>query len=360
MNPCGFNSLNGFLSTRLNLHPMSSIRHLLWPVAAVYAGILRCRHFLYDRGIFSSRRGALKTVVLGNVALGGTGKTPHAAFVLKHFAHAGEWAFLSRGYGRATKGFLKIGAHASANEVGDEPLLIARRFAHLDCFVGEKRLKAIDKIAQQTAAKVVVLDDAFQHRELRADCAVVLTSWDRPFFEDHILPVGGLRDLPSRVQAADAVIVTKCPDNILPEARASFSQKLGVGQKPVFFSGLRYGQPVALHEQYAIANGDAVVVVTAIADARLFVEYIQASYSVLAQFEYADHASFTSDHVAAWQAKKSGQYVNVLTTEKDAMRLMLLSLPPDIRVFYIPIEVELLGEGELQRFSEFLHHQLSQ
>jgi tetraacyldisaccharide 4'-kinase len=156
------------------------------------------------------------------------------------------------------------------------------------------------------------------------------------------------------VKAADAVVVTKCPLHIGEVERSAMAARLGLGHIPIFFSGLHYGTPLALRSQAALQAGDEVVVVTAIADARLFMEHVRASYRVVQHLEFRDHAVFTEQEIAQWGAKKSGQHVNVLTTEKDAMRLLTLHWPTELRVFYIPIEVVLIGDGEQERLSSLI------
>lgn len=337
---------------------MSRLRHLLWPIALVYGFVIRIRHLFYDWGLLRSKRGAIKTIVLGNVALGGTGKTPHAAMLIQLLNATQKGAFLSRGYGRKTKGVLNITPDATADQVGDEPLLIARRFPNLHCYVGENRVAAIAQIARETQAKFVVLDDALQHRRLRPDVSIMLTTWNNPYDADHFLPVGGLRDWSGRVKRADALIISKCPQPLDPSQRSEWISPLALHQKPIFFTGLTYGAPLAVRTSEPLLAGDEVVVVSAIADASLFVRHVRASYRVLAHFDYADHAPFSKQEIDRWQAKKSGQYLNVLTTEKDVMRLLALVWPDALRVYYIPIEVAFIGEGEQDRFVNFIQNKL--
>lgn len=337
---------------------MSFMRHFLWPFALVYGFVIRIRHVLFDWGVLRSKRGAIKAIVLGNVALGGTGKTPHAASLIQLLDAAHKGAFLSRGYGRKTKGVLKITSDATADQVGDEPLLIARRFPNLPCYVGEDRVAAIAQIARETEARFVVLDDALQHRRLRPDVSIMLTTWNNPYDSDHFLPVGSLRDWSGRVNKADALIITKCPQPLDSTQRSEWISRLALDQKPIFFTGLTYGAPLAVRTSEPLLAGDAVVVVSAIADASLFVRHVRASYRVLAHFDYADHAPFSQQEIDRWQAKKSGQYLNVLTTEKDVMRLLTLSWPDTLRVYYIPIEVVFIGEGEQDRFVNFIQNKL--
>jgi tetraacyldisaccharide 4'-kinase len=338
---------------------MSVFRHLLWPIAWIYGAVIRLRHFLFDGGILASKSGAIKTIVLGNLALGGTGKTPHAVFMLKHFNASGQWAFLSRGYGRKTKGFKAIDATQTAETVGDEPLLVAGRLPGVACFVGEDRVAAIEQISRSNGVSAVLLDDALQHRKLKPDCAFLLTTWQRPFTDDHLLPVGKLRDIKSRAHAADAVIVTKCPDDLTLEDCQKMKKKLSFLHCPIFFTGLVYGEPIVLGKFPLLERGAEVLLVSAIADAQLFEEYSNEHYRVIDHVAYGDHYTFSSADISNWRAKKSGQYLYVLTTEKDAMRLKPMVLPSDLRVYYIPVEVQLLGEGEQDRMKALIDTKLA-
>jgi tetraacyldisaccharide 4'-kinase len=333
---------------------MSVLRHLLWPIAVVYGVVLRIRHLLFDANILPSRKAAIKSIALGNVALGGTGKTPHTAYILELLKEFEHRAFLSRGYGRKTSGFFRINGDSNVEQVGDEPLLIARRFPYLDCFVGEDRLTAIEQIAHQTHSNLVVLDDALQHRKLQPDVALMLTTWDQPFVDDALLPVGRLRDLKLRVKKADAVIVSKCPVNISKDDRTNMANRFDLAGVPVFYSRIAYGLPIAIQNGGSLSDGDSVLVVTGIANADLFLQYVNSCYHVVDHMSYPDHASFSTADLAEWGAKKSGQHINVLTTEKDAMRLFGMNLPQELRVFYIPIEVVLIGEGEEERLKSLI------
>ena len=199
----------------------------------IYRIILGIRHFLFDKGWKKSYRADVPTICVGNVSVGGTGKTPHTEMILRLLLHSDEWAYsdiavLSRGYKRKSKGFQKVGRDGTALQFGDEPLQIAKKFPSVTVAVDKDRVEGCrflthpellqtDKKAKGCldkdipAADIIVLDDAFQHRRLKADVNVVLVDYNRPVQKDRLLPWGKLRDLPSRLRAADILIVTKCP-----------------------------------------------------------------------------------------------------------------------------------------------------
>jgi tetraacyldisaccharide 4'-kinase len=328
---------------------MSKWRYILWPLAWVFSVVLVVRHWLYNWGVFKSEKGAVKTLVFGNVAVGGTGKTPHVAFVLNHLGPKVSIAFLSRGYGRKTRGFLFIEREHQASEVGDEPKMLSLRYPHVPCFVNENRVAALKSIKKSMDPSWVVLDDAIQHRALQPDCSILLTTWQQPFFEDCLMPVGHLRDLPSRAKHADALIVTKCPSQVTLEAQQQWKEKLINAGRPVFFTTITYGHPMPLREADVWQEQEAVILVTGIANPDLFVEEMRGRFHVTQHYAYSDHHDFSASEVASW-AQSGGAVIRILTTEKDAMRMLSLALPAHVHVFYVPIEIVFIGERTASDF----------
>jgi tetraacyldisaccharide 4'-kinase len=330
-------------------------RLLLFPFSIVYGAVLWVRHAVYDLGIKSSQKAPMKTLVFGNVAVGGTGKTPHAANAIFNLKNSAKLAFLSRGYGRTTKGFRLIDNQATSDEVGDEPLMLAVRFPDVPCYVGEDRLMALKAIQDHSHPEIVVLDDALQHRRLKPDCAVLLTTWDQPYFNDTLLPVGRLRDLTSRVKSAHAVIVSKCPSELSEADKQQFQHQLGLSStQAIFFTGLQYGAPQGLQIHWEFDPNARYQVVSGIANPHLFQRHVDKTWTVDRIFEYSDHHAFSSQEINQWLQNENGQYTNVLTTEKDAMRLKHVTLPADMRIFYVPIEVQFIGPNEQARFIDFV------
>ena len=216
----------------------------------IYRIILGIRHFLFDKGWKKSYRADVPTICVGNVSVGGTGKTPHTEMILRLLLHSDEWAYsdiavLSRGYKRKSKGFQKVGRDGTALQFGDEPLQIAKKFPSVTVAVDKDRVEGCrflthpellqtDKKAKGCldkdipAADIIVLDDAFQHRRLKADVNVVLVDYNRPVQKDRLLPWGKLRDLPSRLRAADILIVTKCPTYLDEWEKGKWARQLGL------------------------------------------------------------------------------------------------------------------------------------
>lgn len=335
-------------------------RVLLFPFALVLGLALRVRHALYDLGLLRSTAPALPTIVVGNLALGGTGKTPHVELVLRILMERGPLATLSRGYGRQGNHFHEIHREDDASVAGDEPLMLKRKFSGVRVFVGADRvagLREIGRVAPEVRA--VVLDDAFQHRALKAGLNIVLTTWQRPWSRDALLPAGRLRDLPARARRADAVVVTKCPALPTAEGQQRWREHLGLrpGQ-PLFFSTLRYARPRSVHDAAStVPTGPevAALLVTGIADPGPLLEHLRREYGRVEHMRFPDHHAFTGKDqrriaerfVSFAGFQRPGAHKVLITTEKDAARLgpALIAGPlEDLPVAVIGIEAGILNE----------------
>jgi tetraacyldisaccharide 4'-kinase len=249
---------------------MATLRLLLLPFSWLYGAALRVRHFTYDQGWAKSSTPDLPAIVIGNIALGGTGKTPHVELALRTLAEHGPIATLSLGYGRDGRHFHEVHREDDASVAGDEPLMLKRKFSGVRVFVGADRVAGIDAIRNSAPeVKAVILDDAFQHRRLRAGVNIVLTTWQKPWFKDHLLPTGTLRDLPARIRHAAAVIVTKCQVNPSHDEQRRWRERLGLrSDQQLYFSGLNYAAPRSLHDSTMTVKtgpGAAALLVTGIA-----------------------------------------------------------------------------------------------
>ena len=227
-------------------------RILLWPLSVLYGAALLVRHALYDSGILKSVRPKVTTIAIGNLALGGTGKTPMMELVLRTLEGTGTVATLSRGYGRSGNDIHEVEANDSAERSGDEPLQVKAKFPDVRVFVGADRVKAIERIQREVPhVKAVVLDDALQHRRLDAGLNILLSSWQRPYCDDALLPAGQLRDLVSRAKAAQVVVVTKCPARPRPMDKQHWRERLDLQpEQRLFFAGIDHEEP-----KYAVSSG---------------------------------------------------------------------------------------------------------
>ena len=321
-------------------------RKWLKPVSMIYAAVFRIRHALYNTGFIKSESGRLPTIVIGNLALGGTGKTPHSEYILRQLRQWCKPALLSRGYGRTTKGFIWANRiKATAAIIGDEPMQILLKFPDLDLAVCENRVRGVEYLKNLTNSNVVVLDDAFKHRKLQGDLNILLTCYDRPYWSDSLLPSGSLRDIKQSARRADVIIVTKCPISLSREEQAAAIKSIRPkNNQQVFFTRLEYGEAYPLNgAAAALQPGNKVVGIAGLADNEIFRAFLGSRYN-LAHFEsFADHHTFSLKEVEQLWSKYGNFAQAIVTTEKDAVRLRNMPGIEGIPIFVIPITVVFLN-----------------
>ena len=323
------------------------VRILLLPLTMWYAIGVAVRNWLYDCGLKRSVRPDVPTIGMGNLRVGGTGKTPHTEYLIRLLAGR-RVALLSRGYGRATTGFVLADDGSTASQIGDEPLMMARKFPQLTVAVCEDRVEGVRRLMEMPQKPdVVLLDDVYQHRHIRPALNILLTEYGDPYCNDHILPFGNLREGRRGRRRADIVVVTKCPENLNDEEQQEMRHKLKLDDRQqLFFSHISYSEPVAVYDAVMPDVVEEVVLVTGIAHPEPLVRYLEKEYRVH-HLRFADHHPFGEDDceriIETYNQLKNSRTI-VFTTEKDAARMRdaearrhLQSLP----LFYIPIEVKL-------------------
>ena len=327
------------------------LRKLLFPFSWLFGVITWSRNMFYDLGLLSTWHIPVKSICVGNLSTGGTGKTPHVAFLAENLSRHGKLAILSRGYGRKSKGFILVSQRHTSLEVGDEPLLYRKKFGEdVIVAVSENRKKGIHRLLQTYPdVKLILLDDAFQHRQVRAGLNILLTSYRSPFSADRLLPSGNLREGKSGKKRADLLIVTKCPDASV-QSTIQWSSTLRFDEKKIHFSEFIYRDPISFGT--ACHEIKRVLLVTGIADSTPLIEHLEKSIDVTVH-SFSDHYVFTSADIQKIHQKfdtfvKEGSAI--LTTEKDFMRLKEYTKEWNIENypwFYIPISVELTKESTL-------------
>ena len=333
----------------------------------LYRLILAIRHLFYDKGWKKSFKSPVPTICVGNISVGGTGKTPHTEMILRILLGSDRWAYsniamLSRGYKRRLKGFQIVPRDGSARDYGDEPLQIAGKFPSVTVAVEKDRIKGCQTLHEgDSKADIIVLDDAFQYRKLRADVNIVLVDYNHPVHKDRLMPWGRLRDLPSRIKAADIVIVTKCPQYLDDWGKREWAAALGIKQKQkLFFTSISYlpMEPVFEEADSRFTYSQRVILFSGIAKEGPLRSFLSDKYKVARRFSFPDHHRYSRGDVRKIMgAVKDCPTAGIVTTEKDAQRIRdVKNLPAEIkqRLFYVPIEVEFLGEGEKQSFTETL------
>ncbi len=326
----------------------------LWPFAQLYGGIMRLRNLAYDKGVRPSRRFSLPVIAVGNLTVGGTGKTPHVEYLLR-LLHQYKVATLSRGYKRKSKGFILADDTVTATILGDEPFQYHLDFKDVAVAVCEDRVKGVEQLQQQVPGlQVVVLDDAMQHRPVAPSLNLLITDFNRPFYKDHVLPAGRLREPRTGARRADAVIVSKCPAGLAQRECEEMAQQVAqytTAGTPVFFSTFTYGAPVAVGT--GVKPGQKVVLLTGIANAEPLKKYLSGQgYTLLRHISYPDHHPYTAKDLQDLEAllqQEDFKGAAVLTTRKDAVKLTDAGLKPitqQLPIFFVPIEVQFLADGD--------------
>ncbi len=300
---------------------MAIWRKALIPFQILFGSAVFIRKSLYERGVFSRYKAPIPVIAVGNISTGGTGKTPMVDYILSKFSKSYTLGMLSRGYGRKTKGYLAVTSNASADSVGDEPLLLAQKHPSVQVSVCENRPNGIQKMLHDSPKlDAFVLDDALQHLALNPSFKIVLTTFQDPWFMDALLPVGNLREPASAAQQADVVVVTKCPVNLNEQAKKTFRTKLGVlPQQQLFFTTLVYDTHVRGAAKRPLDEfiKTPFVLLTGVANPSTLMEFLRGLNAAFTHRPFPDHHNFSASEVAALQQLNQP----ILTTEKDAMRL---------------------------------------
>lgn len=336
------------------------LTYLLTPLSWLYGAAVFIRNKLFDAHILKEEEFDIPVIGVGNITVGGTGKTPHVEYIVSHLAGIYNIAVLSRGYKRKTKGFILANSKSSPDAIGDEPYQIWHKFGgKVKVAVCEKRAKGIRELQSlHPELDLVVLDDSFQHRYVKPRVSILLIDFNRPVWNDHLLPLGRLRESSHAMGRADMVIVTKCKEQMQPLDYRLIAKKLELmAFQKLYFSRYRYEalEPVFPDDSpyYAdladFSERDSVLLLTGIAQPRYFVRHF-SPYSVKVKVcHYPDHHDFSRTDLLDIEKKfdeMAGERKIIITTEKDAMRLSFNPYFPDRLkplVFYQPISVMVEG-----------------
>jgi len=331
----------------------------LFPLTIIYKSITDFRNHLYNIGYKYSTKFQTNVISVGNLTVGGTGKTPHVEYLIRLLRNEYKISTLSRGYGRKTKGFLIADENSSAETIGDEPFQIYQKFKQeIDVTVGEERAFAIPKILfELPKTQVILLDDAYQHRPVKPQCNILITDFNRLFYKDFPFPSGMLRESRWGAKRADIVIVSKCPEDLSEIQKADIQaniKKYTQAQVPTFFTTLKYTQAQGVYTNafnIKPSKKTKAIVFTGIANASLFLNYLQNDFEIIKHFEFSDHHHYTIKEVKKIKKTfKETQADILLSTEKDYVKFLredFESILTDIPFFYIPIQVQFLEKEEV-------------
>lgn len=336
------------------------MKFFLYPLSWLYGIGISIRNGLFDLNLLKSKEFDVPVISVGNITVGGTGKTPHVEYLVQLLCNRFEIASLSRGYKRKTKGFRYVETNSTVLEVGDEPLQIKNRFPQITVSVCENRVVGVEKLLHPDTEKmpdVVLLDDAFQHRRITPGLNILLIDYNRPIKKDSLLPAGRLRERIAQMRRANIIIITKCPDDLTPIMRRIFQKDVGL--KPyqkLFFTAMKYEMPEPvfsgkpLTEPSFINKSYSVVIVTGIASPMHIQNYLKQYSKKTVSISFPDHHYYTSDDLQKIMQKfeaLNGENKIIITTEKDAMRWKDRNeLPEEFKnsLYFLPMRVKFLDD----------------
>lgn len=340
---------------------LKSFRILLLPFALLYWLGIAIRNWLYDNNISRSSSFGLPLICVGNLSVGGTGKSPMVEYLLRLLKDNFKVATLSRGYKRKTKGYALAHEHTTALEIGDEPMQFHIKFPGIPVAVGEERLNAIPQLLHdRPGLEAIILDDAFQHRAIKAGLNILLTEYSNLFTRDFYLPTGDLRDLRSSYKRAEIIIITKCDPAITENEKQAIIKEIEPrpGQ-PVFFTAIGYGELYHINTKqgYQLTDTAEVLLITGIANPRPLKSLLEEQSKTYYMQQYPDHHIFTIDDLREIRKKfrqiESPEKI-ILTTEKDAVRLVKFNSElADLPLYVIPVRHHFLF-GEAEKFNELV------
>ncbi len=330
------------------------LRLLLFPFSLLYGIAVFVRNKLFDFKILKSTEFDFPVISVGNITVGGTGKTPHVEYLAALFPEKNKLAILSRGYKRKTKGFLAADKNSTPETIGDEPFQMFSKFKNIIIAVDENRVHGINMLKEQNPKlQAVILDDALQHRYLKPGISILLIDYYRPLHKDLLLPAGDLRESRRSIKRADIVIVTKTPDNITGNEISHWQKKLKLNlQQSLFFTGFEYEKPIPVFSSnktnlsFEDIAGASVLSLTGIANPAPFLSKVKSGKAEVASLKFPDHHEYTQKDLQLINSryqKLKGKKKLIITTEKDAIKLnKLTKAAPHIQecMYYLPIKVK--------------------
>jgi tetraacyldisaccharide 4'-kinase len=337
---------------------------LLYPFSIIYGLITAVRNLLYDWNFLKSKSFDVHTICVGNLAVGGTGKTPHVEYLINLLQNNFKLAILSRGYKRKTSGFIVANELSTANDIGDEPLQYKTKYPDLTVSVDANRVNGVTKLLQlNDAPQVVILDDAFQHRALNSELKIVISEFTNLYIHDSLMPSGYLRESKKGIERADIIIISKTPEKTTAvEIRNLIKDINPLAHQQLFFSWLKYGELKGfqnsndtidtLNDLYRYR----VILFTGIGNPEPMVTYVKEYASEVKHIEFSDHYQYTIDDLNTIKEELSmieGGNKIIVTTEKDAMRLKdneLKEIANSLPLYVLPIEIDF--KEKTQEFNE--------
>jgi tetraacyldisaccharide 4'-kinase len=336
---------------------------LLYPLSLIYGAITGFRNFMFNSGILTQHEFRLPVICVGNITVGGTGKTPHTEYLVELLSSRFHVATLSRGYLRKSTGFRIASSSDDVTMIGDEPLQIHIKFPEVTVAVDRDRVNGVNSIIKEKPeTEVIILDDGFQHRRIIPGLSILLTDYSRLMINDHLLPYGRLRESVSNMNRADIIIISKSPENISPIQRRIIVKEINkAAYQNLYFTYLEYNDPIPVFTKSAgqelsftgQKNEKAgIVLVTGIANPLPLKEYLAKYFKEIAHISFPDHHKFTEKDITkvttAFNNLGSAEKF-IITTEKDAVRLREFTNIAEIirsSTYYIPVGIRFLNDDK--------------
>lgn len=343
------------------------VKLLLYPLSLAYGFIVSVRNWLFDMHILKSQEFQIPVISVGNITVGGTGKTPHIEYLAELFSDEYKVAVLSRGYKRKTSDFLIAGENTPVSAIGDEPWQIRQKYPNITVSVDANRVRGIQKLVQTVPdLDIILLDDAFQHRYVKPGINILLIDYSRPLYNDHILPLGWLREPAKERYRADVILITKSPQKIAPIDKRLMMDKLALSpNQHVFFTSIQYLEPKPLlggNEPVTFnklaENPYSILLVAGIANPDPLIAEMTRHSQNIKQVLFPDHHDFTQDDLKKIQDEFEslpGENKIVVTTEKDMARLKEITYLDFRHWYYIPVKIT-FHPGEAELFSKYIFH----
>ena len=337
----------------------SFLKIILSPISIIYGCVIYVRNFLFDKKILPSTSFKVPLICVGNIAVGGTGKTPMTEYLIKLLSRQNSRiATVSRGYRRKTKGFFIADNKTTSEKIGDEPMQLHTKFPHINVCVGEDRVNAVQQLLKwKPDTNAIILDDAFQHMKIAAGLNILLTDFNRPFYKDYFLPIGKLRDQRLSAKRADVIVVTKCPVDLSNDDKEKIIHHINPVNQSIFFAAIKYGNPyhISNSEEFIMNSQTHYLLVHGIANAASLKNYIAVFDKKFEEIKFEDHHDYTLSDVqkimAAYQANRD---TVIITTEKDGAKLKTFTnLLSKVPVYLLPIETFFLFD-EQEKFDNLI------
>jgi len=336
---------------------------LLFPISLVYGLITGIRNFLFNSGFLSSVEFHFPVICIGNITVGGTGKTPHTEYIADLLRKNFKVATLSRGYKRKSRDFRIASSSTPVRDIGDEPMQIYRKFPDVLVAVDRNRVNGVNMILKEKPdIEIVILDDAFQHRRITPGFSILLIDFNRPIISDYMMPYGNLRENKRNMCRADIILISKSPENLSPIQRRIIVKQIDKAPyQNLYFTSITYKDPLPVFEgndsavppiDMPVTDSCGIVLITGIANPQPFKDYLNKSFSEITHLSFPDHYNFTEKdletiYTAYNELKSPGKYI--ITTEKDAVRLREftnIAEPFRSALFYIPVGIKFLNDDQ--------------